>query len=75
MEDDDDDDTMITSSTTMISVPEVEIEEEPLTINPDSDILEPVDDGSRGYRRYRSNLHGKNKTRPWRDDTSVFDAY
>jgi len=34
-----------------------------------------VEDGGRGYRRYRTNIHGKNKTRPWRDDTNVFDAY
>jgi len=34
-----------------------------------------VDNETRGYRRYRTNIHRKNKTRPWRDDTNVFDAY
>ncbi|KAG7372450.1 hypothetical protein IV203_018593 [Nitzschia inconspicua] len=34
--------------------------------------LEP---GGRGYNRYRSTASGRNKRRPWRDDTNVFDAY
>ena len=34
--------------------------------------LEP---GEKGYSRYRSGTKGRNKQRPWRDDTNVFDAY
>jgi hypothetical protein len=34
-----------------------------------------VEPGGRGYNRYRSSAAGRNKTRPWRDDTNVFDAY
>lgn len=30
---------------------------------------------SRGYSRYRNGGGGKNKTRPWRDETDRFDAY
>jgi hypothetical protein len=30
---------------------------------------------SRGYQRYRTSRGGKNKTRPWRDETDRFDAY
>lgn len=52
-----------------------EVEEEPLPTNHVSGLLESIDYGTRGYRRYRTNIHGKNKTRPWRDDTNVFDAY
>jgi hypothetical protein len=29
----------------------------------------------RGYQRYRTTATGRNKHRPWRDDTTVFDAY
>ena len=28
-----------------------------------------------GYQRYRTSATGRNKRRPWRDDTNVFDAY
>jgi hypothetical protein len=38
-------------------------------------ILTDPADNSRGYRRYRINGGGKNKTRPWRDETDRFDAY
>lgn len=34
-----------------------------------------VEPGGKGYSRYRSNTKGRNKQRPWRDDTNVFDAY
>jgi hypothetical protein len=34
-----------------------------------------VEPGGRGYNRYRSSAAGRNKSRPWRDDTNVFDAY
>jgi len=65
--------TLVTSSRKVSSVREEE--EESWTTNHISDLLESADDDNRGYRRYRTNIHGKNKTRPWRDDTSVFDAY
>ena len=34
-----------------------------------------VEPGEKGYSRYRSGTKGRNKQRPWRDDTDVFDAY
>jgi hypothetical protein len=34
-----------------------------------------VEPGGRGYHRYRTGAAGRNKRRPWRDDTNVFDAY
>lgn len=41
----------------------------------DIGFFKSLEDDTRGYRRYRTNIHGKNKTRPWRDDTNVFDAF
>jgi len=64
-----------TRNVSRIREKEEEEEEEPLTTNRVSGQLGSVDDGTRGYRRYRTNIHGKNKTRPWRDDTNAFDAY
>lgn len=39
-----------------------------------STFSDPVDN-SRGNRRYRTIAGGKNKARPWRDETDRFDAY
>lgn len=50
-------------------------DKEALTANHTNNFLESADTNNRGYQRYRVHMHGKNKTRPWRDDTSVFDAY
>jgi hypothetical protein len=53
-----------------------EEDEESSTTNDVGGLLKSVhDDGVRGYRRYKTNIHGKNKSRPWRDDTNVFDAF
>mmetsp|Transcript_24321 Transcript_24321/g.57245 ORF Transcript_24321/g.57245 Transcript_24321/m.57245 type:complete len:244 (+) Transcript_24321:134-865(+) len=45
------------------------------TTNHVSTRLLSMDDETRGYRRYKTNIHGRNKSRPWRDDTNLFDAY
>ena len=44
-------------------------------VNDDRSLFRSLEDDTRGYRRYRTNIHGRNKTRPWRDDTNVFDAF
>lgn len=44
-------------------------------VSDDRYLIRSVEDDTRGYRRYRRNIHGKNKSRPWRDDTNVFDAF
>ncbi len=44
-------------------------------VNDDCGLFRSMEDDTRGYQRYRTNIHGKNKTRPWRDDTNVFDAF
>ena len=52
-------------------------EEEEHSVESDDfmDLFESAEGDTRGYSRYRTNINGKNKTRPWRDDTNVFDAY
>ncbi|KAG7343288.1 hypothetical protein IV203_021233 [Nitzschia inconspicua] len=50
---------------------------EPMATFPEEYLQESValEPGGRGYNRYRSTASGRNKRRPWRDDTNVFDAY
>jgi hypothetical protein len=44
----------------------------PTDFAPSDIVPEP---GGRGYQRYKTNANFRNKRRPWRDDTDVFDAY
>ena len=75
-EDDDSDGRMANLVTPTKEISRVRKEEEEQSEeNHVDDLLESADGDTRGYRRYRTNIHGKNKTRPWRDDTNVFDAY
>lgn len=58
------DQTNVDDAVQAVSFPEIYLQE--------SVAQEP---GGKGYHRYRSSASGRNKRRPWRDDTNVFDAF